>query len=139
MTSLIINIDNTKYLIEIEKVERIEQRGVITSVPGSKDYIAGIRDYSNSVLSIVDFRLLLGMQLLEQNLSSQRILVINHNDRKFGLLVDDVDEIVDIDESNIVGEDKEDNNIFSLNKAIELDGQIILMIEFKDDFMCQDF
>jgi chemotaxis signal transduction protein len=64
MKALVIRIDDAKYLLDIDKIDRIIPQDEITTIPDSSAYIEGIIDYAGEALKIVSFRKLLGQVTL---------------------------------------------------------------------------
>ena len=255
MKALVIRIDDAKYLIDIDVIDRIMPQESVTKVPDSKPYIDGILDYDNKALKIINFRKLLGLKTLDDftkeyllflkqthtdwidalkdsinngtkfnkiidptecdlgkriesfsncltcnkdfkhaintgikedhslfhqiaitalkqndktkaqqiideqiiprhkkilqdldyiqsnihlvNTSSQRVIILNHNDSIFGLIVDNIDKIVEFNPDNFVivkASAKVSKNL-NINKSIILNDEILMYVEFKDTFL----
>ena len=63
MTDLIVfSVANNRYAIKIENIQRIIHSEVSTDIPNSNDIIDGMMSYEDSIIKILNFRKLIGMQ-----------------------------------------------------------------------------
>lgn len=71
MTDLIIfSVGNNRYAINIENIQRIIQLEKLTDIPNSNDLIDGMMSYEDSVIKILNFRKLIGMQSCDDEFKS---------------------------------------------------------------------
>jgi len=91
-----------EYAVPILKVnEIIRLKGInITEVPNTHKYILGIINLRGEVVPIMDLRVRFNMEKKELD-DNHRIIIVNMQDKKVGLLVDSVSEVVQIDGSEI--------------------------------------
>jgi len=85
-----------KFALELRQVrEIIDCSGDITRAPGVPDYLRGVLNLRGNFVSLVDLRVLYGMQ--PSGPAAQcKVLVIERGDERFGLIVDGVNDIVTV-------------------------------------------
>jgi purine-binding chemotaxis protein CheW len=87
------------FALEIRQVrEIIEVPANMTRPPGTPDYLRGVLNLRQQMVSVIDMRSLYGMPLLERSQQS-RILIIDRGDERYGLLVDAVEDIITVADS----------------------------------------
>jgi len=58
---IVFSVDNNKYALNIENVQRIIQSVELTLIPNIHPYIDGMMSYEDSVIKILNFRKLIGL------------------------------------------------------------------------------
>ncbi|WP_413288449.1 chemotaxis protein CheW [Bdellovibrio sp. HCB337] len=86
-------------LSSIDEIAKITEE--LVRPPGYPDYVVGMMKMRGEIVTIVDLRTYYGMKPAPEGVSS-RILVVKGQKAKFGLLVDDVESINTVDESQKV-------------------------------------
>ncbi len=100
--------DTDKYLIfrsggilfgiHSDSVKEIITETRITLIPVLPEHISGVVNLRGLIVPIVDFRRLLG-QVSQENSCT---IVLEYEDVQLGILVDDVDQMVDVDKKGIL-------------------------------------
>lgn len=85
---------STNYVIEIIT------NHMITMLPLVPDYVKGIINLRGQIIPIIDIRLRMGKPSIDYT-SSTCIIVLNINSIQIGIVVDDVQQVMDIDQSRI--------------------------------------
>lgn len=105
VTFSLVNQANNKredYAISIEQVKEIRTLEEITKVPKAKSYVKGIMNLRGIIIPVIDIKDKLGFGSTDlSNSSKQRILVAEVKNSLYGLLVDDVDQVIRIPSKNI--------------------------------------
>ena len=125
-----------EYGIEILKVREIIGYMDITAVPRAPEYIKGVINLRGQVIPVLDLRSRFGMDTAEITDQTCIIVVeINQQGRRFnaGLVVDQVQEVLDIDGENIedapqFGGDVQTDFILGIGK-VETSIKILLDID----------
>lgn len=122
-------IDDCDYGIEIAYVTEIIEVQDITPVPNTKSYIKGITNLRGTIVPVVDMRLRFGFKEIEYT-SRTCIIVLTMDDAHIGIVVDEVEEVLEIDDSNIQPPPSINSDPLrkSFIKAIGLDGKEIKQI-----------
>lgn len=75
----------------------------VTWVPNTKAYLLGVINLHGNIIPIADLRVMMGVDHVE-NSADTAIIVVSNDDKKeslIGLIVDDVKEVFDIDNSEL--------------------------------------
>jgi purine-binding chemotaxis protein CheW len=125
---VIFKLANESYGIDIDFVENIEKYTEITRVPYTKKYIKGVINLRGNIIPVIDVRRRFGTEDKEPDKDS-RIMIINLEELKVGLLVDASSEVLQIGNENIEKAPKtignEDEYISEIGKY---DGRIIMIV-----------
>lgn len=97
---LTFSLDNEVYGIEIKCVNEIIGVQPITTIPEVPAYVKGIINLRGKIIPVIDVRLKFGKEPMEYN-DRTCIVVIDINDVYVGLIVDNVDEVLTIDDEDI--------------------------------------
>ena len=95
---LIFRLATEVFGLEIEKVVEIFKSREVHKVPQSSEYVMGVITVRGDVIPIIDMRRRLG---LEPSPKKERIVLVSTSIETLGLIVDEVLEIVDLEESEI--------------------------------------
>lgn len=84
------------FALELKQVrEIIDHAGDISHPPGMPDYLCGVLNLRQQLISLVDLRRLYGMEAGE---GTGKVLVIEREEGRYGLVVDAVADIVTVDD-----------------------------------------
>ena len=84
------------FALELKQVrEIIDHAGDISHPPGMPDYMCGVLNLRQQLISLVDLRRLYGMEAAE---GEGKVLVIERDEGRYGLVVDEVADIVTVDD-----------------------------------------
>lgn len=118
------------YGINIQNVENIEKVLPITRIPYTMNYIKGVVNLRGIIVPVVDLRARFGLDKKATN-DESRIIIVNLDDYKIGMLVDSSSEVLQIPEEDIDAAPnvkKEVNNEFVKNIG-KKNGRIIMLID----------
>jgi len=88
------------YGVPITSLHEIVRVPEITAVPDAPDYLEGVINLRGKIVSVVDLRKRFGQPSTNLDRRS-RILVVEHNGRLAGMIVDSASEVLKIPESEI--------------------------------------
>jgi purine-binding chemotaxis protein CheW len=88
------------YGVPITALHEIVRVPEITSVPDAPDYVEGVINLRGKIVSVVDLRKRFGKNAGALDRKS-RILVVEHDGRLAGMIVDSASEVIKIPESEI--------------------------------------
>lgn len=88
------------YGVPITALHEIVRVPEITAVPDAPEYMEGVINLRGKIVSILDLRKRLGATQLTPS-KRNRILVLEHNGRLSGLIVDSASEVLKIPESDV--------------------------------------
>jgi purine-binding chemotaxis protein CheW len=116
-------LDDEEYGLEILKVHEIIGLMRITRVPRTPEHVMGVVNLRGKVIPVVDLRLKFCMEPIEAT-ARTCIIVVQCQELQFGLVVDQVSEVVDwsasdIDEPPSLGQGVDTDYILGVGKSEE--------------------
>lgn len=128
---VIFRLADESYGIDIDFVENIEKHTDITRVPYTEKYIQGVINLRGNIIPVINVRKRFKLEDKSADKDS-RIMIINLNDLKVGLLVDASSEVLQIEDESIepapsvTGAD--DDYVSEIGKD---NGRIIMIIDLE--------
>ena len=98
---IVIKIGEEQYGIDIRYIDNIVRMQNITRVPHVQNYFAGVINLRGEVVPVMSLRLKMGLSIDEYTKETRIIIVKLENNAPIGLIVDEVNEVVTLDERNI--------------------------------------
>lgn len=99
MQVVIFKLNNEQFAVETAKVQSINDAMEITRVPKAPAHIKGLINLRGNVISLLDINLLLDVSKEEEK--QNNIIILEMEDELVGITVDQVDEVLDVEESII--------------------------------------
>jgi len=123
-------IGRETYGVPITSLHEIVRVPEITAVPDAPDYMEGVINLRGKIVSVIDLRKRLGAKEVVPG-RRNRILVVEHNGRLCGLMVDSASEVLkvpmsDIEPSSAVFQDGRLNCVTGLGKYR---GRLIVLLD----------
>jgi purine-binding chemotaxis protein CheW len=123
-------IGRETYGVPITSLHEIVRVPEITAVPDAPDYMEGVINLRGKIVSVIDLRKRLGAKEVVSS-RRNRILVVEHNGRLCGLMVDSASEVLkvptsDIEPSSAVFQDGGLNCVTGLGKYR---GRLIVLLD----------
>jgi len=84
-------------IVSLHEIVRVPE---ITAVPDAPDYVEGVINLRGKIVSVIDLRKRLGEQEITTS-RRNRILVVEHNGRLSGLIVDSASEVLKVPAEDI--------------------------------------
>lgn len=104
---VIVKLHNTEYGLEIGMVKEIIKMTTITKLPNTEEYIMGIINLRGSIIPIIDMKKKFFEVSYDYTKEAEaRIIVIEAEHKIFGLLVDEVTEVLTVPSDSIEKIDK---------------------------------
>jgi purine-binding chemotaxis protein CheW len=97
---IIFSINSKRYCFNINEVNEIVDNTESSKIPESADYIEGIINFRDNVLILLNLKKLLKNDTTKYTEYS-KIIILNSNESKIGILVDDVEEMLKIEKESI--------------------------------------
>ncbi|MBP2033824.1 purine-binding chemotaxis protein CheW [Clostridium algifaecis] len=102
MQVVIFKLNDEQFAVETSKVQSINDAMEITKVPKAPAHIKGLINLRGNVISLLDINLIIDVPKKENNENSENsIIILEMDDELVGIVVDQVDEVLDLDESMI--------------------------------------
>ncbi|MCO7174712.1 chemotaxis protein CheW [Sporolactobacillus kofuensis] len=97
---ILFEMNTETYGVPVEQVLSIEKVDTITRIPHTANFVKGVMNLRGLIIPIIDVRARFGMGNTEVTKES-RIIVIDVDEMKVGLLVDTSKEVLDIETSKL--------------------------------------
>jgi len=97
---VIFSLGNELYGVTIHSVESIIKNQAITEVPRTASYVLGVTNLRGTVVPVLDLRKRFSLQFTETT-PNTRIIIINADGSKVGIVVDEVTEVLKVDQLSI--------------------------------------
>ena len=100
---VVFQIGEGHYSIPLEEVSQIIRYENVTGVPTAPPYVDGVINVGGDVIPVVNMRARLSQERGEVTRKS-RVIVVEKQEVRYGILVDSVREILDLDQDNVASE-----------------------------------
>lgn len=90
---LTFKLDDRRFAIGLQTVDRVIRAVSITKLTDSPDFIEGVIDYYGEVIAVINLRKRLGYPLQELKISDRLVIAVLPT-RKIALIVDDVENLI---------------------------------------------
>jgi purine-binding chemotaxis protein CheW len=97
---IVFRAGNEEFGVPIDAVREIIKVGLITPIPASPNFISGITNVRGEIITAIDVRLRFSLPF-DRKSQPKHIIVTKQEDGLFGLIVDEVIEVLRIHESDI--------------------------------------
>ena len=129
---IVFSVEANRYALSIDNVKRIIQAVDLITIPSAHELIDGMMSYENSVVKVLNFRKLIGLESKEViGEDTSKFLFYENDKENFAIKVDNIDDIAHINESDIMN--KKDNNtndeFLELSGVLDIDGVLINVIK----------
>ena len=99
MQVVVFKLNDEQFAVETSKVQSINDMMVITKVPKAKEYIKGLINLRGNVISLLDINLILDVN--KSDATQNNIIIIEMQEELVGIMVDQVDEVLEVEEELI--------------------------------------
>ncbi len=124
------NLENEAYGVNVMQVQEVLRKIEVAPIPGAPHYITGIINLRGNVVSVINARSRFGLPVVETT-SLARIIVVEVQDQVIGILVDAVDEVVDVDYSEIAPAPNIGNQETSryIDGVVNRNGKLLILVD----------
>jgi purine-binding chemotaxis protein CheW len=98
--TVVFRLSGESYGIEIFRVNEIIRMRDITPIPRTEAHISGLVNLRGKTIPVVDLRVRMGLEVVEET-DSSRIIVVDAEDGQVGIIVDAVNEVVTLEGQHI--------------------------------------
>lgn len=127
MQFVIFKLGDEHFAVETDKILSINDMMTITKVPKAPSYIKGLVNLRGSIKSLVDINLLLN---IKSNNKQNNIIILKVNEEEIGIIVDEVEEVVDISENKLQRLETHSTENY-INGIIDLEGKLLTIIDIE--------
>ena len=130
MKILIFGLNNEYYASDIKDIERILGYEEPTILPDSPSFVKGVINYQESILPIISLSTKFNLGN-DENSNEKKIIVVKKDNKKFGIIVENVYEVKDIN-SKLIEVSPEITTTLSRNYIsglIRLEKNIVILLD----------
>ncbi len=126
-------VDQAEYGLEILYVQEIGRLPQITKLPKTPSFIKGVIDLRGIIIPVLDLRDKFGL-ISKQYSEKTRVIIIEISDKKLGIVVDNVSQVIRVPESSIAPPPPITNNLSSeyVEGVARLEGRLIVLLKTSD-------
>jgi len=128
MQVVVFKVNEEQFAVEASKVQSINDMMEITKVPKSENYIKGLINLRGTIISLLDINLLLDIENGEGG--QENIIILNLREEFVGVTVDQVDEVLEIEDSQIEKVDTGINKAY-IKGVINFKDRIVTLIDIE--------
>lgn len=126
MQVVIFKLSNEQFAVETAKVQSINDMMEITKVPNAPEHIKGLINLRGNIISLLDINLLLGVN--HDGEEQSNIIILNIEDEMVGITVDQVDEVLEVEES-LLEKLEEDRKRAYIKGVINFKDRVVTLID----------
>jgi len=128
---IVFDLGDEEYGANINQVREIIRTGTITPIPDSPDFIRGISNIRGEVPVIIDLKSRFFLPPAKREVEDRHILITEQDKNIFGLLVDEVTEVLRIPETDIKPAPELVTKIDReyVNGVITLENRLIILLD----------
>lgn len=137
MKILIFNLNGESFATEIKDVERILGYVEPTEMPDVPTFVEGVINHEDMILPIINLskKFKFSTTKGQSDSENKKIVVIKREDRKFGVIVDTVQEVSDV--TDAIFEEAPIITTTEISKKyieglLKLDGKIVILLNIGD-------
>ena len=136
MQVVVFSLGQVEYGGDIKKVQEIIRLPEVTALPGTADYILGIFNLRGSIIPIVDLKKKLGLPSTEAT-DETRVIVVEISNKKVGLIVDEVSEVMSFSSEDIFPADDVSFGIQErhVQGVVRLNDRLLVLLDL-DNIFC---
>jgi len=131
------SLNQGEYTIPILKVREIINLPPLTRMPQSPSYIEGVTNIRGSIVPIVNIKKLANLE--GDGVIGDKVIIVTSGRMNFGILVDGITGVIDIDESDIEPPENIINGSSEIIGGVaRLDGRIMVLLDTTRLIPCND-
>lgn len=124
-------VSRKEYAVDIRFINEIIYSKTVNALPGTSDYIEGIIDLRGKVIPLINLSKRLKLSS-DEPIPSEHVLIVDVGQRKYGLIVDEVLQVITIEESQIQMTEKfMDRNMPYLQGVCRFKDRLILLLDLE--------
>ena len=100
---VVFQIGEGHYSIPLEEVSQIMRYENVTDVPTAPPFVDGVINVGGDVIPVVNLRTRFALDSAEVS-RKNRVIIVQKHDIRYGILVDSVREILDLDQDSVAAE-----------------------------------
>jgi purine-binding chemotaxis protein CheW len=137
--ALSFSLGTEHYCINITDAKEVFKPASITRIPNTPAFVVGVTNLHGAAVPLIDIRYFLGLEQKE-GLTGTKVIVTDVGHNIVGVMVDDVDEALDIEEASIqppLATIKGKLAEFTKGQ-VQLGNEIVVLLELKKILSCEE-
>ena len=128
---IVFDLGDEEYGADINQVREIIRTGTITPIPDSPDFIKGVSNVRGEIPVIIDLKERFFLPPVKREIKDRHIVITEQEKNIFGLLVDEVTEVLRIPQTDIKSAPELVTRIDReyVNGVITLDDRLIMLLD----------
>jgi len=128
---IVFNLGDEEYGADINQVREIIRTGTITPIPDSPDFIKGVSNVRGEIPVIIDLKARFFLPAVKRDVEDRHIVITEQEKNIFGLLVDEVTEVLRIPQTDIKSAPELVTRIDReyVSGVITLENRLIIMLD----------
>jgi purine-binding chemotaxis protein CheW len=140
---LAFKLDQELFAVDIDKVREVLEFTSVTKVPRTPEFMRGVINLRGIVVPVVDMRLKLGLPMTEKTVNTCVVIsevAIDGERTVLGALVDSVQEVIELDASNIAPPPRMGNRVDTavIRGMGKRNEQFIMILDLDRVFTAED-
>lgn len=124
---VIFQLNDQQYALPIQETQEIIRMTNITKVPNTRHYVEGIINLRGSIVPVINLNKRLNLPVSEYG-EDTRIIVVEHEGQKVGMIVDIVLEVGRFSENEIEPPSVAGDNVSYLKGVVKKGDQLWLLL-----------
>jgi len=127
---IVFNMGDEEFAANIDQVREVITRGTITPIPDSPDFVEGITNVRGEITVAIDLKGGLSLESPQEG-EGKHIIITEQDNSLFGLIVDEVTQVLRIPESQIRPTPEAVTRMKKVyvNGVITLDERLIILLD----------
>lgn len=127
---IVFTVGNEDYGLEIEKIQEVIRMKPIKQLPRTPPFVLGVMNLRGNIIPVIGLREKFGLESFQYN-QFTRIIVVNHKGKFVGMVVDEVNRVINVPMNNIEGNPEmvNDNTRALVRGVARLQDQVIILVE----------
>lgn len=133
MKIVAFSLNGKEYAIDVRNVVSIEKMEQVTRVPHVPLYVKGVINLRGVITPIIDLRTRFDMEPADYN-QNTRIIIVTWEDKEVGLIVDEANDVINIQEKNIEPQPDVIGNIQQnyITGVVKIDDRLLIVLKLEN-------
>ena len=138
LKSIVFELNDEEYALPVDLVGAIERVMPITRIPGVPPFVKGVLNLRGVVTPVIDLRERFSFERQEET-EATRIIIIQHDEKDVGLIVDACYDVIDIPNDTIepAPETVDTVKIDYINGVAKYDERLLILLNI-DEILSTD-
>jgi purine-binding chemotaxis protein CheW len=122
---VVLSLGDEEYALRIQQVQEIIRYTAPRAVASADPWVRGVISLRGKIIPVLDLGLRLGLSL--EPGSDQKIVIVEAEGGTTGVVVDDVEEVVMVDDEQL--DDLPGNDLDAIDQVARIDDRLVMLLE----------